>query len=342
MKTKEILFTTLFILILASPACKRHNQTLLPPCTGRPGEVVLILADDLYKGAIGDTLMHYLTQEEPALPSSGMEGAEPMFDVVHLPPSGFSNIIRPARNLLIIDVDRQYTQPEITALKDFWARDQILIKIDVPDKEQLITTLLENKDFIISTLRDGEVTRQEAISRQFANEELSARLLRSHEIIMSFPKGFDIRLDTGHFAWIHFDPADMTLGMLIWDYPYTDQAQMSYPELISYADQHLKPRVPGPSRGSYMSLNLNIPVMTRNLTVNGNFVTELRGLWETVGDFMGGPFISWSYVDEQRNRIVTAFGYVYAPKIGKRNQVRKLEGILRTVDFPDQGIRSNN
>jgi len=69
--------------------------------------------------------------------------------------------------------------------------------------------------------------------------------------------------------------------------------------------------------------------------VNGNFVTEMRGLWETVGDFMGGPFISWSFVDEKRSRIVTAFGYVYAPKVAKRNPIRKVESVLKTIDFPD-------
>jgi len=50
---------------------------------------------------------------------------------------------------------------------------------------------------------------------------------------------------------------------------------------------------------------------------------------------MGGPFISWTLVDEPRNRIVTLFGFVYAPKYEKRNHIRKVESLLRTVDFPD-------
>jgi len=335
MKTKEFLVITLSLLILIFSGCKRGNQAVLPPCTGKPGEVVLILADDLYKGAVGDSLIHYLTQDEPALPGTGMEGAESMFDVVHLPPSGLTNIIRPARNLLIVDVDRQYTQPAVTALKDYWSREQILIKIDVADRNQLMATIQEYKDFIVETFREGEVDRQSTLSRQYGNAELAAQLLRNHEIIASFPKGFEIRLDTGRFTWIHYDPADMTLGMLIWDYPYTDQAQLAYPNLVSFTDKHLKPRVPGPSKGSYMALEMDVPILTRTLSVNGNFVAELKGLWETTGDFMGGPFISWSFVDENRNRIVTAFGYVYAPKINKRNQVRKIEGILKTIDFPD-------
>jgi hypothetical protein len=63
----------------------------------------------------------------------------------------------------------------------------------------------------------------------------------------------------------------------------------------------------------------DVQVITRTFTWNGNYVREMRGLWEVKVDFMGGPFISWTMVDEKRNRIVTAFGFVYAPKIGKRN-----------------------
>ncbi|MFH0760892.1 MAG: DUF4837 family protein [Bacteroidota bacterium] len=335
MKAKQILIAALSFLLVILSGCKGADKTPMPPSTGRPGEVVIILADDLYKGAVGDTLVHFLTQPEPALPGSAMEGAEAMFSTVHLPPSALNNMIRPSRNLVIIDVGSQYVQPDFKAYKDYWSSGQILIRINAADREQLMDLIVKNKTTIVETLREGEVNRQADYSIRYRNEELAAQLLRKHEIIASFPKGFEPRLDTGNFTWIHFDPADMTIGVLIWEYPYTDQSQLAYANLLSFTDQHLKPRVPGPSKGSYMALVLDFPVLTRNLTVNGNYAVELKGLWETEGDFMGGPFISWSYVDEKRSRIVTVFGYVYAPNKDKRDQVRKLEGILKTVDFPD-------
>jgi len=335
MKAKHILIAALSFLMIILSGCKGADKTPMPPSTGRPGEVVIILADDLYKGAVGDSLVSYLTQFEPALPGSGMEGAEAMFNTVHLPPSALTNIIRPARNLIIIDVNSQHTKAEFKAYKDYWADGQILIRINAPDRDQLMNLIVKNQAEIVETLREGEVNRQTEYCRKYRNEELAAQLLRKHEIIASFPKGFEPRLDTGNFTWIHFDPADMTLGVLIWEYPYTDQSQLAYANLLAFTDQHLKPRVPGPSKGSYMALVFDFPVLTRTLTVNGNYAVELKGLWETQGDFMGGPFISWSYVDEKRSRIVTAFAYVYAPNKDKRDQVRKLEGILKTFDFPD-------
>jgi len=335
MKTRVIYLLAGILLIPVLSGCKNSGKISLPPCTGKPGEVVLVLADDLYKGAIGDTLVRILTIDEPALPQTGMEGAESMFDLVHIPPAAFTNIIKPARNLIVIDVNPTYPKAEFKAYKEYWSADQILIRLNAPDPQQLMTLIDENRSSLVETLREGEVNRQLAYNRKYQNVELARQLLANHQIVSSFPKEFESRLDTGNFVWMHYDPAEMTIGILIWTYPYTDQKQLAYPDLLTFTDKHLKPRVPGPSNGSYMSVDLDFPVATRTLEVNGNFVTEMRGLWETVGDFMGGPFISWSFVDEKRSRIVTAFGYVYAPKVAKRNPIRKVESVLKTIDFPD-------
>ncbi len=328
--------------IAAISGCNKSSQVGLPPCNGKPGEVVLVISEDLYNGAAGDTLARILADDEPALPQTGMEGAEPLFDLIQIPPSAFNNMIRPARNLIIFEVDPAVEKPEIKVFRDYWAADQLLIRIYAQNRDQLITLLDQSRSSLVATLRDSEIDRQMAYNKKYSNIELASQLLRKHEIVTSFPKGFECQVDTGNFIWIHYDPADMTQGVLIWTYPYTDQKQLDYPELLSFTDKHLKPRVPGPSTGSYMALDLDMPVLTRTFTLNGNFVTEMRGLWETAGDFMGGPFISWTYVDEVRNRLVTAFGFVYAPKINKRNQVRKVESILKTIDFPDQTATSNN
>lgn len=342
MKTRVISLAAVIVAITAFSGCKNSNQMGLPPCNGKPGEVVLVISEDLYNGAAGDTLARILAADEPALPQTGMEGAEPLFDLIQIPPSAFNNMIRPARNLIIFEVDPAVAKPEIKVFRDYWAADQMLIRVYAQNREQLITLLDQSRLSLVEALRESEIDRQVGFNKKYSNVELASQLIRKHEIETSFPKGFDIRKDTEDFIWIHYDPADMTLGVLIWTYPYTNQKQLDYPELVSFTDKHLKPRVPGPSTGSYMAIDLDIPVLTRTFTVNGNFVTEMRGLWETVGDFMGGPFISWTYVDEQRNRLVTAFGYVYAPKINKRNQVRKMESILKTIDFPDQSTNSNN
>ena len=64
-------------------------------------------------------------------------------------------------------------------------------------------------------------------------------------------------------------------------------------------------------------------------------MAELRGLWRTEKAFMGGPFLSYTVLDEKRNRIITAEGFVFAPSLDKRNYVRELQAIIQTVEIID-------
>jgi hypothetical protein len=70
--------------------------------------------------------------------------------------------------------------------------------------------------------------------------------------------------------------------------------------------------------------------------INGLRCCELRGLWELVNDYMGGPFVSRSYCDEKNRRIVTVEGYIYAPRFDKRDYVRRVLGIINTFSFDNE------
>ena len=78
---------------------QNKKENLLPPMSGKPGEVVLVMDDALFKGAVGDTIFNLLCQQELALPQTGFEGAEPMFDLVQVPREAFSNIFNFASNI---------------------------------------------------------------------------------------------------------------------------------------------------------------------------------------------------------------------------------------------------
>ena len=84
-----------------------------------------------------------------------------------------------------------------------------------------------------------------------------------------------------------------------------------------------------------MTTERNFPINFNEFLLNDNYIAEMRGLWKLVGDYMGGPFISISTVDEKRNRIITIDGYVYAPKFNKRNYLRQVEAILYSLEIDE-------
>ena len=63
------------------------------------------------------------------------------------------------------------------------------------------------------------------------------------------------------------------------------------------------------------------------------YAVETRGLWNVVGDFMAGPFVSYSIVNPESDKIITAEGWVYYPNKDKRDLLRQLESILYSLKF---------
>ncbi len=58
---------------------------------------------------------------------------------------------------------------------------------------------------------------------------------------------------------------------------------------------------------------------------------ESRGLWFVEGDFMGGPFISYTIEDKENERLIVVEGFSYSPSSKKRDVVFELEAILKTI-----------
>jgi hypothetical protein len=51
---------------------------------------------------------------------------------------------------------------------------------------------------------------------------------------------------------------------------------------------------------------------------------------------MGGPYISLAELDATNQRVVVAFGYVYAPSKDKRNLLRQVEAMIYSMKFNEQ------
>ena len=124
---------------------------------------------------------------------------------------------------------------------------------------------------------------------------------------------------------------------MIYTYDFTDTIAFNPTRIISYRDSITKEYIPGPSEGSYMAVSKDyILPESKQIDFNGLFAIETRGLWKVEGDFMGGPFINYTFVDEKRNKVITIDGYVYAPNAPKRNMVMQLESIIWSFKFVEK------
>jgi hypothetical protein len=75
------------------------------------------------------------------------------------------------------------------------------------------------------------------------------------------------------------------------------------------------------------------PPRFRKITLNKNYTVEMRGLWRTSIKSMGGPFVSHTIVDTEKELLYYVEGFIYAPGKDKREFMREIETIIRTFDF---------
>jgi len=75
----------------------------------------------------------------------------------------------------------------------------------------------------------------------------------------------------------------------------------------------------------------NVPFVVEEINLNGEYAFVIRGLWHTKNYFMGGPFVSITTLDKDRNRIVTVETFVYAGKQRKKLYLWQVESIIKTL-----------
>lgn len=329
MKTRIVL---VFSLISVLFGCKEKSlrQNLLPGVSGKAGELVIIIDDQLWKGECGDFLHELYQQDMPALPQS-----EPLFNVVHIPHKAYSDIFKIHRNLLFIKVNDEFKAAKISVSENLNAQPQTVVEVTAPNEKVLFTLLASNGDKLLSIFEQAERKRLENNYTRYAEHAVMDKVKKKAGIDITIPKGYTYDLDTNNFIWVSHETPEISQGIFIYSYPYSDTSEFSHQALLNKHNEILKSYVNGPTPGSFMTTETQVETVYASYLHNNEYTAELRGLWKVEGDFMGGPFMSISKLDKKNGRIVTVEGYVYAPKFNKRNYIRQIEAILFSMKFPE-------
>lgn len=136
--------------------------------------------------------------------------------------------------------------------------------------------------------------------------------------------------------WIRKETTHNSQGFIIYTYDFVDTMAFEQARIISFRDAITEEFVPGPAVGSYMIVAKEYaPILSKRIGLNNMFAVETRSLWRLEGDFMGGPFVSYTFVDERNNKVITIDGYVYAPNKPKRDLMIQMESMVHSLKFTE-------
>lgn len=309
--------------------CKEETKTILPGCTGKAGEIVLVMDNKYWKGELGEYIKDNLAKELNALPQP-----EPIFDLVPIPHSTFKGLFIVHRNILIFNIGSDVSEG-IVKEKNKWATSQVVVHVSASSVANCIKLLKKDVTELEHIFTVTERNRLRQKYQTIHNKDLANKLNTSFGISVNAPSDYVIAEKRDNFFWFRKETREISQGIFVYSYKKGEAGLDNKKTIIAMRDSVTKQNVPGELEGSYMSSMKDYPIATTPLGFNGTEVIETRGLWNVVGDFMGGPFISLTFLSKDQSKVICIDGYVYAPKYDKRNYLRQVEAILYSLQVEE-------
>ncbi|MBR5564412.1 MAG: DUF4837 family protein [Bacteroidales bacterium] len=319
----------LMALAITSCSSEKRKKALLPNISGHAGEVIVVIDKGDWEGAVGTTLRDTLGQDCKFLPQR-----EPLYSLVNVIPSGFTNMFQIHRNIIVVNIKNDVTEPGVKLRQDIWAKPQIVISIDAKSSAEAVELIKDNSRLIISALEQAERDRLIANHKRYEERSLAEVVTKMIGGSPHFPSGYKLKKQTEDFIWISYDIQYVTQGILIYKYPVVEsENMMSLDNILAENSEMLKANVPGMFEGTYMMTSEFARPSIEYMKFRGRDFAELRGFWEVYNDYMGGPFVAQAFYSKDGKYMIFMEGFVYAPKYDKRTYLRQVESILYSFEW---------
>ena len=317
--------------LIAMVSCSesKRKQALLPNISGKAGEVIVVIDKGQWEGAVGTTLRDTLACECPFLPQR-----EPLYTLVNVAPGGFGQMFQVHRNIIIVNISSDVTEPGVIYRTDVWARPQCVIRINAADSETAVQLIKENSNRMRITLEQAERDRLIANARKYEELSLSPVVTSMVGGSPHFPAGYKLKKKTDDFIWISYDTEFTTQGIFIYKYPVVEgEDMMSLESFLAENNKVLKENVPGMFDNTYMMPSTFATPSIEYLKYKGRDFAQVRGFWEVYNDFMGGPFVAHAFYSPDGKEMIVLEAFVYAPRYDKRQYLRQVESVIYSFEW---------
>lgn len=350
----RIIILLIVIAFGCSDAAKEsRRKDMLPTARGEADEIILVADSTQWADSLGIGAELRKTFMSPML---GLPQDEALFNVSKVNPRRLNSVLKSAKNMIFVmtldskTADSRVLQQFFTdqslnqikrdtsifmrAQKDLFAKGQTVLFLFSSTEDMLAQKINYNR----SAIREYfETSARETIKDQLFNstqKQLAARIKENHNVALTIPFGWEKARDLKNFIWLRKMDAQTEQSIFIYYEPYRDQGVFN--EIGEFRDKITQRNLyDGENRDVYIKRQEIIPVFTERVNFNGHFAVEARGLWKISDNSRGGPFLSYTIVDEESGLIYYIEGYVDSPGTRKKKLVRELEAILSTFKTSD-------
>ncbi len=326
---------------------RRNNDTW---ATGKPGQVLVVCTDELWLSSDLDTFFIQLAPaEEPYYPF------EYAFQFNQKNVVGFNSNFKSTRNILIIERhnNAKYSPAKINIIKDKWVKGQVVVEVFFQKIQDLYTLSSAEIAEITAAFEQAEMSRLINHYESKSNNTIKALIKDKYGVALHIPVGVEVINDIDDFMRLDIPDRSREMPLdggavqttkanfimsyvLLWQRDYTKESDFTQAAIIQYQDSVLKKYAPHEKEGAYLATEYDTLVypIAQNIEIAGQNMIEIKGQYRIRGRsdvFMGGPFVSYSFVNPNTKKIVTLFGMVHGPSEPLLNYIREHKALIRTL-----------
>lgn len=319
-------FLGLGLVTCTSNSSNQGDQKFLPPSSGTHAEMLLVMSDSIWNSPLNKTILSAFGREQYGLPQP-----EAIFSLNRINPAAFTSIFKKSKSIVLIEL-RDTTMVRLQ--RDLWARPQVVVTIVAPTIRDIHKLIRKNEDLLVSTFKEADLNVIRGRMAGSAYKQVPNTLQEMGVKNIRLTRGFEQTLDKPDLK-IFRQSTKKTEQFLLF---YTRTMHENYllgQDIIAERDSIGKNYFEGPLSGSYFTTELQMPPQQKTLELDGHLAIETRGLWRTMGGFMGGPFLSYTIYNDKANQVICVEGLFYGPDAKKRNILLEMEAIMRSIEWND-------
>ena len=325
---KKISYFAVILVLLTAVSCRQKSGSsgikVDNFSTGKAGEMILAIDTNYWSKAAVKAIYEVIQQPQPAI-----NQIEPMFDVIQCSNADYKASFMRHRNIVQFDYNPDYAGNTFEISRNPITSPQILVKIRGNQQDSCLALFLAHQDEIVEAMYANDIARLQNAHRKLNNPVIEKKIKEKFGLSMTIPDGYFMGREEEDFLWLCFRTPKHDRFVMLYKSPRYD---LTKENIVAERDRITKAYIQGAVAGAYpLVANIEGYPMVQDLQIRYHNGMELRGLWETVRDKMGGPFYSFTQVSPDSTTCITVDGFVYAPQEEKRDYLREVEAIVKSI-----------
>ena len=278
--------------LLVLGCAEKAEDTALPIVMEESNNVLIVMDDELWLGALGDSVRSYLAVEVP-----GVRPPEPMFSLNHLTPSMFKGGVKKFRNVILFN--NQSSASHFKYLPEQYAKDQVYFDLESDSNEVLMEYFLKHAIEIRNKIYYAEISliQKQIKSRKQHSPQL---LLDRFDMQLDVPSIFEVKVQEDDFIWFKKERASGSIGLLVYAVDKSqvmEEGEVVIERVYAVRDSISGKYIHSTEEGAYVEMIDYFEDLKVNRHINGVEIMESFGSWDMKNSFMGGTTLTYIFED---------------------------------------------